>query len=66
MENEEKSFSKNEREREIFKKIKSELEMMKFSSKPEQFSKIFKLLDELMSSRGISKNQVEIIKKGLN
>jgi len=58
--------SKNEREREIFKKLKIELDSIKFSSKPENFSNIFKLLDELMKSRGISKNQVEIIKKSLN
>ena len=58
--------SKNEKEREIFKKLKIELDSMKFSSKPENFSKIFKLLEELMTSRGVSKNQVEIIKKSLN
>ena len=63
---EEMFSSKNEKEREIFKKLKIELDSIKFNSKPENFSRIFKLLEELMKSRGISKNQVEIVKKSLN
>jgi hypothetical protein len=46
--------------RDLIKQIKEKADGMKFSSSAEQFVEIYMLLEELMTIRQVSKNQVDI------
>lgn len=58
--NDVKAVSKNEKERELIKKLKKELDEMKFSSSVDQVTTFLENFEEFIKSRGISKTQIDL------